>query len=181
MHLINPSVYNGCICIHIPVVSKRFLCILSDHWCTAPDYMTPEALNMTLDMWKMKFLPIELGPDFRPRTSQCRMYPVSEEKLPLYLAGALPPPPPPPDPANPMMPPPPCADCWYCGEVNGWDYDTSEMKNTAVSDNDWVCDKQKRATDLFTLGVVGLIIGTGIFSMIADFYVSTTHTKITLL
>ncbi len=142
--------------------------------------MTPEALNMTLDMWKMKFLPIELGPDFRPRTSQCRMYPVSEEKLPLYLAGALPPPPPPPDPANPMMPPPPCADCWYCGEVNGWDYDTSEMKNTAVSDNDWVCDKQKRATDLFTLGVVGLIIGTGIFSMIADFYVSTTHTIIFL-
>ncbi len=43
------------------------------------------------------------------------------------------------------------------------------MYNTAVTDNDWVCGKAKRATDLFTLGVVGLIVGTGIFSAIADF------------
>ncbi len=46
------------------------------------------------------------------------------------------------------------------------------MLNTAVSDNDWVCMYQKRATDLFTLGVVGLIIGTAIFSLVADFFVS---------
>ena len=45
----------------------------------------------------------------------------------------------------------------------------SDMRNTAVTDNDWVCTKMKRATDLFTLGVVGLIIGTAIFSAVADF------------
>ena len=44
----------------------------------------------------------------------------------------------------------------------------SEMLNTAVTDNDWVCSKMKRATDLFTLGAVGLIVGTFFFSAIAD-------------
>lgn len=43
------------------------------------------------------------------------------------------------------------------------------MRNTAVTDNDWVCSKMRRATDLFTLATVGLIIGTAIFSAIADF------------
>jgi MFS family permease len=43
------------------------------------------------------------------------------------------------------------------------------MQNTAVTDNDWVCDKATRATDLFTLGVVGIIVGVAIFSTIADY------------
>ncbi len=126
---------------------------------------------MTLEEWKQKFLPIELGPDYRPRSSQCFMYNVTEQNLPLYLSGALPPPPPPPDPNNPFFIPP-CTTCNYCEAVEKWDYDFSEMDSTAVTDNDWVCEKQKRATDLFTLGVVGLIIGTAIFSLIADFFVS---------
>lgn len=43
------------------------------------------------------------------------------------------------------------------------------MKNSAVTDNNWVCDKATRATDLFTLGVVGIIVGVAIFSTIADY------------
>ena len=49
-----------------------------------------------------------------------------------------------------------------------------------MTDNDWVCDLQTRATDLFTLGCVGLILGTAVFSWLADakgrrlaFYLST--------
>lgn len=42
------------------------------------------------------------------------------------------------------------------------------MYNTAVSDNDWVCDKVNRPTDLYTLGTAGLIVGTFVFSAIAD-------------
>ena len=43
------------------------------------------------------------------------------------------------------------------------------MENTAVTDNDWVCSRMTRATDLFTIGTVGLIVGTAIFSLIADY------------
>lgn len=42
------------------------------------------------------------------------------------------------------------------------------MENTAVTDNDWYCEYATRATDLFTIGVVGLIVGVAIFSAIAD-------------
>ncbi len=38
-----------------------------------------------------------------------------------------------------------------------------------MTDNDWVCEKVSRATDLFTLGCVGLILGTAVFSLLADF------------
>jgi MFS family permease len=38
-----------------------------------------------------------------------------------------------------------------------------------VTDNDWVCEKESRATKLFTFGNVGLILGTAIFSALADF------------
>ena len=71
-----------------------------------------------------------------------------------------------------------------------WIYDTSEFIDTAVTDNDWVCDKVRLAPsvrcqflqvenvflqanyvpDLYTLAVVGLILGTFIFSAIADFF-----------
>ena len=37
-----------------------------------------------------------------------------------------------------------------------------------MTDNDWVCELQTRATDLFTLGCVGLILGTAVFSWLAD-------------
>ncbi len=43
------------------------------------------------------------------------------------------------------------------------------MKSTAVTDNDWVCEHGTRATDLFTLGVVGIIVGVAVFSTIADY------------
>ena len=56
----------------------------------------------------------------------------------------------------------------------------SEFFDTAVTDNDWVCDLVTRPTDLFTYGCVGLILGTALFSWLADakgrkpaFYFST--------
>ena len=54
------------------------------------------------------------------------------------------------------------------------------MSVTAATENDWVCDLATRPTDLFTFGTVGLIVGTAIFSYLADakgrrlaFYVAT--------
>lgn len=42
--------------------------------------------------------------------------------------------------------------------------------NTAVTDEDWVCELQHRPTKLFTIATVGIIVGTAIFSIFADFY-----------
>ena len=51
-------------------------CLISDHWCSPPDFMSPQRLNMTLAEWKEKFLPEEIGPDYLPRRSQCSMFKV---------------------------------------------------------------------------------------------------------
>ncbi len=43
------------------------------------------------------------------------------------------------------------------------------MATTAVTDNDWVCEKATRATDLYTMGTAGVIVGVFIFSAFADY------------
>ena len=45
---------------------------------------------MSLDQWKATFLPMELGPDYQPRPSQCNMYAVDNDTLPAFLSGELP-------------------------------------------------------------------------------------------
>ena len=62
----------------------------SDHWCTPPAEFAPENLSLSLDEWKMKFLPQELGPDYQMRPSQCNMFAVNQDNLPKFLSGELP-------------------------------------------------------------------------------------------
>jgi len=51
-----------------------------------------------------------------------------------------------------------------------WDYDQSEFYDTVVTEENWVCDKAMYTADLYTLTTVGLLLGTFIFSAIADFF-----------
>ena len=44
----------------------------------------------------------------------------------------------------------------------------SDFYDTAVTDNDWVCDLGAHPTDLFTFGTAGLVFGTAFFSYLAD-------------
>ena len=44
-----------------------------------------------------------------------------------------------------------------------WTYDDSEFKDTLVTENNWVCGIGHYVSDLYTLGVVGLILGTFVF------------------
>ena len=62
----------------------------TDHWCTPADHIKPETLNISLEDWKQKFLPIELGPDYQPRASQCSMFEVTENEIPKFLSGEFP-------------------------------------------------------------------------------------------
>ena len=56
-----------------------------------------------------------------------------------------------------------------------WSYDDSEFKDTIVTENDWVCGIGHYVADLYTLGVVGLILGTFVFrcsSPFSDFFLA---------
>ena len=71
------------------IISSHFI-IFTDHWCTPADHIKPETLNISLEDWKQKFLPIELGPDYQPRASQCSMFEVTENEIPKFLSGEFP-------------------------------------------------------------------------------------------
>ena len=100
---------------------------ISDHWCAPPAAISPQALNITLAEWKARFLPTEVGPDQRPRPSQCYMYKVPGSPASTVDLGDY-------RPTNDTERVP-------CTEVLGYEYDTSDMLSTAVTDNDWVCDR----------------------------------------
>lgn len=149
-------------------LNQIFVLSVPDHWCSPPKGLEPETLGLSLDDWKHTFLPQELGPDFQMRSSRCQMYNVTVDNLDMFLTGQLP--------GNDSEE----LDKLACKSLEGWSYDQSEFWDTAVTDNDWVCDLLTRPTDLFTLGCVGLILGTTVFSALADFkgrrlsfYVST--------
>jgi len=57
----------------------------------------------------------------------------------------------------------------------------SEFINTAVTENNWVCELEGRATELFTIGNVGLILGTAVFSALADYKGMFKLTRLSLL
>ena len=128
--------------------------------------MSPDKLDMNLTEWKETFLPKELNHMYQMAPSQCKMYKVTEENLDDFVSGRI---------AIDNT-----TETIACSEVIGYDYDQSEMTSTAVTDNDWVCDKAARPTDLFTIGTAGVIVGVFFFSAFADwkgrrpaFFIST--------
>ena len=86
--------------------------VISDHWCTPPEEISPETFNITLDQWKETFLPVEMGPDYRPRASQCNMYKVDNETVQEFLTGTLP--------GNRTD-----LETVFCKDLLGYDYDES--------------------------------------------------------
>jgi len=141
-----------------PLLHQMFVLHVPAHTCVHPEQITAEALGINETVWQGIFLPMGYqGP------SQCSYYNFTSENLDyikknwISLSG----------------------DAEAIQELQGsaseekctkWVYDTSEFIDTAVTDNDWVCDKANYVPDLFTLAVVGLILGTFIFSAIADFF-----------
>lgn len=142
---------------------QLFVLSIPAHYCTPPEGLEPETLGMNLTTWKETFLPLELAPDYQMRPSQCNMYAVTPDTVDAFLEGTT----------N-------TTEVVSCRNVSGFTYDQSEFVDTVITEEDWVCDIGQRATDLFTVGTAGLIVGTFIFSAFADwkgrkpaFFVST--------
>ena len=129
-----------------------------DHWCTPPDShlrLFQEA-NYTLDRWKADFLPREIGPDKRPRPSQCFMYQVDNWTVIRDVADGK------------MRL---SDEDWPQISCPDFSYDQTDFSATAISQNDWVCWPMKQfdaSTTTLSVLVLGAILGTIVFSMVAD-------------
>lgn len=58
------------------------------------------------------------------------------------------------------------ADAISC--VHGYDYDKTWYARTAVSDEDWVCDRALYQTNTFVFHRLGEVIGTFVFGQLGD-------------
>lgn len=52
--------------------------------------------------------------------------------------------------------------------AHGYDYDKTWYKRTAVSDENWVCEKTLYQTNTFVFHRVGEVVGTFIFGQLGD-------------
>lgn len=52
--------------------------------------------------------------------------------------------------------------------AHGYDYDKSWYERTAVSDEDWVCDRTLYQTNTFVFHRIGEVVGTFVFGQLGD-------------
>lgn len=52
--------------------------------------------------------------------------------------------------------------------VSGYDYDKTWYTRTAVSDENWVCDRALYQTNTFVFHRIGEVVGTFIFGQLGD-------------
>jgi len=152
-----------------PLMHQVFVLHVPEHSCSLPAEMDMEALGFNnLSTYQEVMLPKELNAYYQMTTSACNYLQFSPQKieevrsksgeLENYSAEEL--------------------QSFVANFQEGvnktactaWEYDTSEFYDTAVTEENWVCEKQIYTADLYTLTTVGLLLGTFIFSAIADFF-----------
>ncbi|XP_037087568.1 solute carrier family 22 member 3-like [Pollicipes pollicipes] len=125
--------------------SQIWLVLEPDHWCRVP---TLQARGWSDLAARNLTAPLEQRGGLM-RHSRCHMYDVNFTDVdPASWA---------PDNETAVVP------CRH-----GWSYDFSEIYPTIVSDNDWVCDSTWKPTLASTLFFVGSMVGTVVFSYVAD-------------
>jgi len=139
-----------------PLLHQVMVLHVPKHDCQPVDQPSYQDMDMNMTDWQDIFLPQELLPDWSGMgPSSCNYYNYTAEQLAAIQGG------------EDLTVIQSSAEKAACSE---WEYDQSEFKDTLNTENNWVCDKAHYTSDLYTLGVVGLILGTFVFSAIADFY-----------
>eukprot|EP00092_Neocalanus_flemingeri_P014336 GFUD01015463.1.p1 GENE.GFUD01015463.1~~GFUD01015463.1.p1 ORF type:complete len:584 (+),score=109.85 GFUD01015463.1:144-1895(+) len=146
-----------------PLLHQVFVLHTPKFDCVHPEEIRPETLGLNKTIWQELFVPKEFLPTYEMGPSVCNYYNYSQEMIEYIkdnYEGLL-------------------LDTNATAKIQGeakleacttWDYDRSEFYDTAITENDWVCSKAHYTPDLFTLAVVGIILGTFVFSAVADFF-----------
>jgi len=141
-----------------PLLHQVLVLHAPKHECLLPPAVpTPSDLGINQTVWQSMFLPSELLPDMSGvGPSSCNYYNFTSSQLhTLTIEGTN---------VTALQMEVETSPC------SMWLYDKSEFEDTLTAENDWVCDKAHYVPNLYTLAVVGLIIGTFVFSAIADFF-----------
>jgi len=147
-----------------PLLHQVFVLHSPLHECVHPDRISPETVGIeNITAWQKLFVPMELLPSYELGPSQCNYYNYSQEMV-EYISDNY---------EGLMLDQKAIQGIQNDTQLaacSNWTYDTSEFYDTVITENDWVCQKAHYTPDLFTLSVVGLILGTFVFSAVADFF-----------
>lgn len=148
-----------------PLLHQVFVLHTPQFECIHPDRVTMETVGINnISIWQELFVPQEMSPTtYALAPSVCNYYNYSQEMI-EYIRDNY---------EGLMLDVNATKRIQNDTELvacSAWSYDTSEFHDTAVTENDWVCQKAHYTPDLFTLAVVGLILGTFVFSTVADFF-----------
>ncbi|KAF2880324.1 hypothetical protein ILUMI_25837 [Ignelater luminosus] len=117
-----------------------------EHWCNVPGR---KATNYTVDEWKMLTIPKEYSNE-RYSYSKCSMFNTSRllelnETFPQNFTNSE------------------VIDCQY-----GWEYDKTWYSETAVSQEDWVCEKELYVANTFALCRIGELLEAFVAGQLGD-------------
>jgi len=146
-----------------PMLHQMFYLHSPAFECIHPEEISPATLGINNQTWKEIFLPIEFLPTYTMGPSVCNYYNFSSSQLDQIRDNWE-------NIANDKDELASLQASATLTECQNFLYDQSEFYDTVVTENNWVCSKANYVPDLFTLAVVGLILGTFIFSGVADFF-----------
>jgi len=155
-----------------PLLHQVFVLHTPAFDCVHPEEIRPETLGMNKTIWQELFVPKEMLHTYEMGPSVCNYYNYSQEMIEYFKDNAegfsL-------DKNGTVVLKNSLEEIKSKGvpeitACSSWTYDTSEFLDTAITENNWVCEKANYTPDLFTLAVVGLILGTFVFSAVADFF-----------
>jgi len=150
-----------------PLLHQVFVLHAPTHSCLHPASLLAEqeTLDINRSSWETIFLPQEMLPDYTMGASVCNYYNFSGTALEAIKANL-----------TELLSDPARTELARLQEeeaqkeaCTAWEFDTSEFWDTAVTENNWICDKHTYTPDLYTFSVIGIILGTFIFSAVADF------------
>jgi len=151
-----------------PLLHQVFVLHVPDHSCVPPEHLSNDSLMVDYDLWQELVLPTVLLPSHEEGPSTCNYFNYTQDQVNtiIYMAPNL----------TDMTSEDREIFVTSLQNVTNqaacteWEYDQSEFTDTLVTEKNWVCEKSMYTADLYTLAIVGLILGTFVFSLIADFY-----------
>lgn len=134
----------------MPYLNLVLAMTIPEHWCHVPGR---NETSFTEEEWKNLTIPVVRNEVGEQAFSKCQMYNLS---APLNTTTSL-------QSAEMNDTMPQIIRCQH-----GWDYDHTWYTRTAVTQEDWVCDRELYVTNTFVVSRAGDVLGTFIFGQLGD-------------
>jgi len=157
-----------CLIMPFPLLHQVFVLHSPPYTCMIPASLNNTSLGLSFNTWQEIVFKKELNAYYINASDHCSYYDLDDSQISTIKgrAAEL-------EAMNPENLTSFAAEIQSSmnrTECSAWNYDQTEFWDTAVTENNWICDKALYAADFYTLSTVGMVLGIFIFSAIADYF-----------